>query len=59
MTYALTFLIVQLMFLMIGIVGGIEFGTFNAGMLCFLSQAIGVITCIIEYIIRSFNKKKG
>lgn len=48
----ITFFIVQLMFLVVGFVGGAKIGTFDAGALCFLSQAVGVIACIIEYNLR-------
>lgn len=50
--YVITFFIVQMMFLAIGVFGGIEFGTSDAGALCALSQAVGVVACVMEYMCR-------
>lgn len=54
--YLITFSIVQLMFLAVALFGGVEFGTLNAGGMCFLSQVIGVVACIVEYNFRGKYK---
>lgn len=46
--YVITFFIVQVMFFIIAIFGGVEFGTEAAGALCAASQVVGVIVCYIE-----------
>lgn len=43
-----TFFIVQAMYLVLGLAGGVKWGTFDAGGLCLLSQLSGVLVCLIQ-----------
>lgn len=43
-----TFFIVQAMYFVLGLAGGVKWGTFDAGALCLLSQLSGVLGCIIQ-----------
>lgn len=45
------FSIVQMLMITIGIFGGLEFGTFDAGMMCAASIFIGVVCCIIDKVL--------